>query len=135
MKIRAYALAGFVAAVLIGVAGIAACSHAEPTTRAEPTRAKSLVAALDTHAPAGGEHQCHHNRPSAHQDLVAWVRPAQSMFAAVAPAKHPVAFLALPTVRGPDSLAADVRQRWRGNGLGAHAGFAGILARNGRLLI
>ncbi len=134
MKIRAYALAGFVAVVLIGIAGIAACSHAEPAAQA-----RNLVAALDAshdaHAPAGGEHQCHHNRPSA-QQAVAWVRPAQPLIAtASAPAKHPAAFLAPPSVRGPDSLAADVRQRWKGIGLGTHAGFAGMLARNGRLLI
>lgn len=134
MKIRAYALAGFVAAVLIGIAGIAACSHAEPTTQA-----RNLVSALDAthdaHAPAGGEHQCHHNRPSAHH-AVAWVRPAQPLIAtASAPTKHPIAFLAPAAIREPDSLAADVRQRWKGIGFGAHAGFAGILARNGRLLI
>lgn len=131
MKIRAYALAGFVAAVLIGIAGIAACSHAEPATQAP-----SLVAASDSHVPAGGEHQCHHNRASAHQSPIAWVRATQPQLAAApAPAKHPVAFLASPSLHAPETLAADVRQRRRGVGLGTHAGFADTLARNGRLLI
>lgn len=131
MKLKAFALTGFVLAALVALAGFSACPHAEAMTLQQ-----GIVAAIDAQTQMGDEHQCHHKSPSAHDSSVAWVRDIQTG-PAVTPTSvtHHISSIAALLANELYAFAGRERPRPPSLADGSYSSFAEIFARNSRLLI
>lgn len=131
MKLKAFALTGFVLAALLALVGFSACPHANAMTLQ-----KGIVAAIDAQAQAGDEHQCHHRSPSTHHSSVAWVRHTQTE-PAVTPTSgtFQVSSVAALLAVEPYAFIGGDRQHPPSLAPGSYSSFAEIFARNSRLLI
>ncbi len=131
MKLKAFALVGFVLVALTALAGFSDCPHANAMTLE-----KGIVAVIDADTQSGNEHQCHHTPSSTDHTLVAWVRSAPIEVVTTPP---PTKYQTLPAVSlfvlESHTFAGRERQRPPCLADGAYSGFAEIFARNSRLLI
>lgn len=131
MKLKAFALTGFVLTALLALVGFSACPHANAMTLQ-----KGVVAAIDAQTQAGDEHQCHHRSPSMHHSSVAWVRHTQTEPAATPTSvTFQVSPIAALLAVEPYIFIGGDRPRPPGLEPGSYSSFTEIFVRNSRLLI
>ena len=130
VKIKIFLFAGLILAGLTVFANASTCAHDHYGV---------------SHVGASGhgvdlqvsdEHECHHNIPSAHQSIVAWVRSTHET-RAIDPsfAKFPVSLIGLGKVRAYDVSGLGLSSRWKPTERLVYSAFQDARARTGRIII